>query len=300
LKTEGNASRLTFPRFIHRIPFPRPVSSSSPVFAALRRRFRLLIPITLGLSQLAAHADQDALARAWGATAANLLPEAKREFDALDGAEAELGGALLLLLRQPKTQANVELAAARLAVLAEREPADEISRAARYYLGRLEHVHRSPASPGAARAHYRRLIADAPGSFFAECAAVKLAIIDLYELVDPEEHRARFNTHRAVAESLAHPSAKRDLSLLLADVSLQFGYGESVALEELLRADRAGVTRTLERANVWVRIGELARVSGNEEVARAYYRRFLETYRRDSRRTMVEERLESLNSDSRR
>lgn len=238
-------------------------------------------------------------ARAWRAAAESLFPEAQQDFDALDGAEAELGEALLLLVRQPKTVANVDLAVSRLLILAEREPADEIACIARYYLGRIEQVHRAAPSPDAARGHYRRLIADAPGSFFAACATVKLALIDLYEIVPPEEHRSRFDGYRSLAASLVDPSARRDLSLLLADVALQFGYGEDTALEELLQADRAGITRPLEQANVWVRIAELARLTGRHEVARDHYRRFLDTFRRDSRRTLVEERLASLPSSSR-
>lgn len=243
--------------------------------------------------------DAPTPARAWRAAAESLFPEAQRDFETLDGAEAELGDALLLLVRQPKTVANVDLAVSKLLLLVEREPMDEIVCIARYYLGRIEQVHRATPSPDAARGHYRKLIADAPGNFFAECAAIKLALIDLYEVLPAAEHRARFDACRSIAPSLVHSPARRDLALLLADVALQFGYGEDVALEELLQADRLGITRPSEQANVWIRIAELARLTGREEIAGDHYRRFLATFGRDSRRTLVEERLASLSAASR-
>lgn len=272
-----------------------------PLATELRRR--LLVPVTFALSALAAHAEPatpPSITDAWQYLGTGLFPEAKQGFSALSGPEAELGSALQLLGQQPKTSANIELAAERLRALAEREPKDEIAYVALYYLGRIAQVHQSTPSPETARGYYQKLIAAAPDFFLAESAVVKLAILDLYEVVSTTERRNRFESYRKRAAELRHAPARRDLSLLLADVALQFGFGEDIALENLLRADEAGITRTNEQATVMVRIGELARITGQHEIARTYYQRFLDTFRRDNRRTMIEERLAALPSQSSR
>lgn len=234
---------------------------------------------------------------AWRSTTLNLFKEAHQTFAAEDGPEATLGEALTLLVIQPKTAANVDKAAALLSALAagSSDLADERAQTALYYLGRIEQVHRQTPDPAAARRHFDRLITAAPAGFWAQQAVVKRALIDLYDQeISEETRRARFDVLVAQAAALAHDGARRDLSLLLADTALQFGYGQDLALTLLLQADAAGVVRKTEVAHVWVRIGELARILGRAGIARDYYERFLKAYPRDGRVLLIRERLAEL------
>lgn len=232
----------------------------------------------------------------WREVAVSLFQDAHRSFTSRTGPDAELGRALTYLVLQPKTDDNVDRAAAILTELTELPITEEIARAARYYLGRIEHVHRTTPNLGAARTHYRTLIEQVPdGDFFANQARIKLAFIDLYDpQASPAELKARFDELLPVSAKQTAPSARRDLSLLLADVALRFDYGDALALDLLLQADRAGIKRSTEQADVWVRIGELARISGRDDIARDHYQRFLDTFPRDRRRLMVSEKLASL------
>jgi tetratricopeptide (TPR) repeat protein len=236
----------------------------------------------------------DPLADAWRDTSASRFKDAHLKFQTLTGPRAELGTALTLLMQQPKTASNVNKAAAILETLAD-GPADaDTTVAALYHLGRIEQVHRQTPDPDRARRYFHKLIAAAPADFHAELAVVKLAIIDLYEDVPAAERRARFDALLPVVATLRSPVCRGDLALLLADAALQFGFGDVLALDLLLEAERAGITLELEKADTLVRIAELARENGRPALARDYYQRFLDENKRDNRRKMVMDRLAAL------
>lgn len=238
--------------------------------------------------------QQPDVGRAWRDASLSLFKEAHGAFAAAAGREARLGHAITLLAQQPRTAGNVDAAAEALEALIAESPADETAIVARFYLGRLEQLHRTPENPGAAVAHFKRLIAEHPGSPWAEQAAVKVALIELHEAISAAERLRRFEHHRQIAPALATAPARRDLHLLLADVALRFDLGEALALDELLAADRAGIVRTTAQAQIWVQIGELARRTGRDEVAREHYRKFLAAFERDNRRGMILEHLAAL------
>lgn len=250
----------------------------------------LHLPFNAAASPLA----EDALRSAWEDAALGLFDSANREFAKLSGDEARLGEAVTLLLRQPKTDANINRAAELLATLADKSPGSPLAIRAKYYLGRIAQTHRTPNNPELARRLFRELAGAHPGHPYADLATVKLAILEIYDHVPEADRRARFDAFVAAAATLESPSARRDLNLLLADASQRFGYGPVLTLDCLLAADRVGIARRVEQGNTWVRIGQLAHEAGRFEIARDYYKKYLATFIRDNRRLMVAERLAAL------
>jgi len=277
------------------MPAPRrPFTSTIPIltlFLVLATQARTAEPVS--------DATADAmLQQAWKDASSNLFLEAAQGFAKAEGREARLGGAITLLARQPKTASNIEAAAKSLTALVEENSRDTVGVMARYYLGRVEQVHRVPSNPAAAAAHFRRLLEEHPGEFWTEQGAIKLALIELHEEVGRDERLARLTRHAEYASSMRHRPARRDMHLLLADVILRFQLGEALALEQLLAADEAGIVRSAPRAQVWVQIAELARETGREDIARRYYESFLASYKRDTRRKLVSERLAALSANT--
>lgn len=238
-----------------------------------------------------AHSLDDALKTAWENTALGLFNTANAEFAELSGDEARLGEAVTLLLRQPKTDGNVNRAADLFAALVNESTDPSLAIRAKYHLARIAQTHRTPNDPETARRLFRELIAAHPGHPYAELATVKLAILELYDPVPDDVRRTRFDDFARAAVGLESSSARRDLNFLLADVSQRFGYDPSLTLDFLLAADRSGVARQMERGNTWVRIGQLAQENGRVEIAREYYNKYLAAFIRDNRRRMIMERL---------
>ncbi len=236
----------------------------------------------------------DQIKSAWQSASLGLFNEANRSFAALSGDEARLGEAVTLLLRQPKTDGNVSRSSELLSSLIKESPDSPLAITAHYYLGRIAQTHRTPNDPAAARTIFRELIAAHPGHAYADLATVKLAIIDIYDQVPEDTRRARFDTFAALAPGLKSPTARRDLSILLADSAQRFGYDPVISLDLLLVADQVGIARRNEQGNIWIRIGQLAQDAGRVEVARTYYTKYLATFIRDNRRRMVMERLAAL------
>ena len=232
---------------------------------------------------------------AWEKATLYLFKESYQEFRQLESREALLGRAALLLLQQPKTQANLDQAVAELETLAATTPADEPAIAARYLLGRIAHTHRTPADLPAAAAHYRRLVAEHPAHRLGEQALIKLALIEIYEPgLAPEERLARFERYGRQAEELRHAGSRRDLHLLLANACTNLRLDEALALRHYMAAERAGVGNPVLRANVIVAAGELARRLGRADLAREYFERYLAEFSRDYRRAFVKDKLAAL------
>lgn len=260
----------------------------------MRTPLALLVLLCVGTARAAdpTPAETAPLQQAWQDAALSLFKESHQAFAALEERDARFGQAVTLLIQQPKTDGNIQQAHDMLAELARGD--GELAISALYYLGRIEQSHRSTPDPAAAAGHYRKLIAEHPGHPKAELALVKLAIIELYEVVADDVRRGRFATFLGRVATLRTAEHRRDLHVVLADAALRFGYSPEIALDQLLAADAIGFVRPLMRANMWVRIGNLAAETGRHEVARDYYTRFLDTFQRDNRRLMVGERLAAL------
>ncbi len=261
-------------------------------------RASLLLALPMLVSTLSASEPMEArdaeVVHAWERASLSLFKESHRAFATHRSRESRLGYAITLLIQQPKTAGNLDEAVRILESLIIDIPTGEVAVVARFHLGRVEQIHRSPPNLSAAAAHFSKLVAEHPAHPWAEQAAIKLALIELYAPVSADELRTRFENHRRAAAGLVTASARRDLNLLLADVALRFGLGDALALEHLMAADLAGIARPTQQARVWVQIGELARLLGRTEIARDHYGKFLTAFTRDVRRRMVLEHLASL------
>lgn len=246
---------------------------------------------------LPAPAKVDPVEKAWRDATLYLFQESYLGFPKTEAPEARLGRAALLLLQQPKTDANLDAAVAELEALAG-DPAPaaaETAATARYLLGRVAHLHRAPADPAAAAAHYRRLIAEHPAHLLADQALVKLALIELHDpALAAEERVARLDAYSVRGDALARVSSRRDLHLTLAGIAWQYRLGDERMLRHYLAADAAGVVSPTQRANVVVSIGELASRVGRTDLARAAFERYLAEFSRDYRRALVRDKLAAL------
>ena len=237
----------------------------------------------------------DPVEQAWRDATLYLFKESFTGFGEQDTREARLGRATLLLVQQPKTEANLNAAARELESLASASPLDDVSAGARYLLGRIPHVHRIQPDLAAAAGHYRSLIAEQPEHLLADQARIKLALIQLYEPALPRDQLlARLDALAAEADALARPGSRRDFHLVLADAVRHHRLDDERLLRHYLAADAAGVSRPTARANIVVAVGELAARLGRHDLAHAYFRRFLAEFQRDYRRALVRDKLAAL------
>lgn len=249
-------------------------------------------PLRAVTTEPAPTASEDA---AWEKATLYLFKESYQDFGQLESSDARLGRAALLLLQQPKTDANLDRAVSELEKLAAASPADASAVSARYLLGRISHVHRSPANLPVAAEHYRRLLAEHPRHLLAEQALIKLSLIEIYQPgLAREELLARIDRYGAQADTFAQASSRRDLHLVLATACTQLRLDEERALRHYLAASSSDIVNPVLRANVTVAVGELALRLGRPALAREYFERYLAEFARDYRRTFVKEKLATL------
>ncbi len=233
----------------------------------------------------------------WDQATLGLIREAYRNFARQAGPnrEARFGEAVTLLNLQPKTGANLDRAASLFTDIIATEPADGLGVSARYYVARIAHVHRTSPDDATALRIYRELADLSSPHPLAQRALVQLALMEIFEpRLDPAEVRVRFERLTARGAALTESSAVRDFHLVMGDAALRFNLGEAIALDHLLAADRVGLARAATQRDTWVRIAELGRRTGRNDIAVTYYQRFLENFPRDSRRRMIIERLAAL------
>lgn len=236
---------------------------------------------------------------AWQTTSTGLFNDAHTLFSAHStlhptDRETRLGEAMTLLQLQPKTERLITRSVALLDALIKENAHDEIGLNARYFRGRIEHIHRTPADPAAALSHYAQLHHDHPTHPLAAQALIKIALIELYQPQPPEALAASFHTLTEKAHALPPGYGRRDLHLVLGEASLRLGLGDSSARFHFTEALREGISAPTLRADVLVRLGELARILGDTEEARLHYQAFLDQFPRDSRRLMISQRLSNL------
>ncbi len=106
--------------------------------------------------------------------------------------ESAYGLALSLLNLQPKTNGNLEAAQELLEGLAADGETDAAMINARYFLARIDQVHRKEVDPDAAVEAYRRLLEDYPEHPLAEKAVPKLATALLIQNLPDDEWEEHF------------------------------------------------------------------------------------------------------------
>lgn len=210
-----------------------------------------------------------------------------------DPREWRFGQAITLLNLQPRTDANVTRAETTLRELADAGEDDEICILSRYYLGRIAQVHRMKPNPDEALSIYQALLDDHPEHLFAQYGAVKWSITYLGTASTPELRLKRLVEIERQADRLTLPGPAKDLHLFIADACMRYNAGDERALEHLVAASNLGIRKRNLRGDTWVRIGELARRLGRNELALESYGRFVEVFPRDLRtytivRTMAE------------
>ncbi len=209
--------------------------------------------------------------------------------------ETRFGEAVTLINLQPKTDANLDRAASLLNEIIATDSTDLPGIGARYYLARIAQIHRASPDPSTAVRLYRELAGLSSPHPLAQRAVVQLALLEIFASgIDSAEVRTRFDHLSELGAGLSDPSVVRDFHLVMGDAALRFKLGDATALDHLLAAERAGIVRATTQRDTWVRIAELGRRTGRNDVAIAYYRRFLENFLRDSRRRMISERLASI------
>jgi len=265
-------------------------------------RFRFFPRAALGVLPLIAagvlRAATDPLLPAWEETSRNLFQEAHARFADEEGREARLGEAATLLQLQPRTERNLRGAVALLSALVDESTDDDAGLTALYLLGRIEHAHRAVPDLEAAARHYRRLLTHRPDHPLAGQAAVKLAILELYRPRPAEERLELVSTFDALTRDLPDAAARRDLHLVLGEAVLRFELEPTLALDQFVAALEDGIVMPLLRADILVRVGELAREAGRVELARRSYRTFLADFPRAPRRLMIREALDALTDGS--
>ena len=282
--------------------FPRSTARDARAWTLRRTVAVLALASSLGFATGSTEAADDSDLKAiWTSATQLMVNEAYAGFqrvraaDDADAREADFGLALMLLNKQPKTEANIQQAADLLTEVGAGGD-DDLSVLAAYYRARVEQVHRFDPDAAAAIALYNSLIESHPGHPIAEVAISKRAVLEIYDDSPLEAKRARLERLAALAPTLRYPPARRDLHLLLADSYARLFQDDQNTLAALLAADADGIERPKNRSDVWVRIGELARLTGQPELARRYYEKFLESFRRDNRTFTVRQRLEALPS----
>jgi tetratricopeptide (TPR) repeat protein len=249
------------------------------------------------------YAEGSALEPAWDKASKLLTNEALVEFESVraaggaDAREATLGSGLMLLNTQPKTEGNLDKAVAYFDEVSGSGD-DDLAMIAGYYRARVDQVHRLSPDLGKARELFTVLVEKDPAHPVAQYAIVKRAMIDIYDSSPLETKRERLDALARQAPQLSHLPARRDLHLLLAHAYGRLLEDDRKTLEQLLAADQIGITRSKPRAGIWVQIGELARLTGERELAMEYYRRFLESYKRDNRHYTIEQKLKQLETET--
>jgi hypothetical protein len=256
---------------------------------------RLLVLLALALPLFAA--EPVPTPSPWDQTALGLFKDAHTAFAKQPSADREtrFGEAVTLLSLQPKTDANLDRAAALFNAIVAANATDDLGISSRYFLARIPQVHRATPDNTAALPLFRELAALDSTHPLAQRAVVQLALIELYEPnLPPAEIRARYDRLAARGATLTESSAVRDFNMVMGDAALRFSLGDDLALDHLLAADRAGIARAVTQRDTWLRIAELARRAGRKDVSKTYYTQFLDTFPRDSRRLTVKERLAAL------
>ncbi len=252
--------------------------------------------ILLLLAPVARAAER--LPSAWEQGAQLFFNEAERAFrepatraDAA-GREARFGRAVMLLGVQPKTGANLAEARTLLSALRVEKSDDESGIAALFYLARLAQLHEAKPNLTEARARFRELAEKHPDHFFGQLARLKLAMLALYDPDSGALPAARIAEAEGWGRGITLPSLAGDFHWLMAEGILRFSTDHAPAIEHLLAMERIGTAvRDQTRSNLFVTLGELARIAGRRELADRSYRQFLEAFPRDARSGTIRRRL---------
>ncbi|PTX97570.1 hypothetical protein DB346_21515 [Verrucomicrobia bacterium LW23] len=227
---------------------------------------------------------------------AEFRAELKRETDPAKLRQIKLGMGIALTNAQPKTDDNLDKAVAAFTEVAAGGARDELAAMARYYIARVVERHRYAQDDAQAGEYsrkaatlYKELFADMPDQLFAQLGMVKYAMITIYDTNLPTADRPKVLADlETLLPKITHPLAARDFHSELGAAYLYLPEGviadaKKKALEHYLEVDRYGLQRFTAKADLWIRIGNLARDEKRNDLALEYLGRFVAEYPRDSR-----------------
>ncbi len=217
-----------------------------------------------------------------------------RPSDARTRRMVDLGLATTLLNVQPKTSGNIAEAEKLLQEIIQSNPSDETAVTGKYLLGRIAQIHMSPPDEALAIRRYSELIESHPNHPLAQSALVKRAMLNIFSMASPDSLQARYESALQDSTRVTEASARRDYMLLLAQAASSLKLSPEILLDHLLKAEAAGNFRDRSLADLYVRIGGVARDAGQNELAITYYDKFLNRFTRDNRRYLVKEMIEAL------
>lgn len=236
------------------------------------------------------------LESAWELTSQTRLREAAAAFQGPAEAgdrEARLGAAVVELELPPSTPEKTARARAALAALVTERADDETGLRARYLLGRLRQLSSTDDDEQGAP-ELVALAQERPAHYFGQLAVIKLTQHRLYAVTTASTPGQRLAAAERDLAKVTRPELLRDFHLVLGDAYLFFGDQRAAALPHYRAAERLGIPEAVVRATVLVQIGELARLEGRRDEAKAAYREFLRDYRRDLRAFELRKRLAAL------
>lgn len=256
--------------------------------------------LTLFFALLTGSVTAGQITAGWQALTNYKPAEALKIFDASAGSanpamvrEARFGHAVALLDIQPVSSAALDEARRTFADLAD-SGTDDAAQGGRFFLGRIAQQHLQQPDPEEAARQYRRLIAEHPGSTWAESAVTRLTLLEIYALnpqTPPAERLAGTEKLLAAART---PSAQSDVHYAIANAIFFYRLPAAGALPHLLAAEQLGRLDWPTRIEVLVQIAELSRLAGDRAQAAKYYKTFLQENPRDLRAFVVRQRLAEL------
>lgn len=227
----------------------------------------------------------------------NAASETFESLHAADPADTRVAIALAssLLVKQPRTLANIRRSHDILLKAADTADSADHRVLAGYLVARIELDHLIPAQPDSARARLEQLRRDHPDHPLADHAAVQLA----YQLAYPSSgaDTSAIPQVTALLDSVKAPGAVRDIRHLLGTLQL-LRNDSAAALPHFVAARAIGFEQPLRDSGVDLTIANLARETGDIDLARRHYGAFLAAAPRDNRASTVRRILASLGSSS--
>lgn len=267
-------------------------------------RTRLWLVGFLALGAMVVSATAGQLTAGWQALGSYRPAEALKIFDASAGSptpavarEARFGHAVALLDIQPVSSAALDEARQICAELAD-SGQDDAAQGGRFFLGRIAQQHLPQPDPEEAARQYRRLIADHPGSPWAESAITRLAVLQIYALHPQTSPAARLAETEKLLAQARTPSAQSDVHYAIANAIFFYRLPSSGALPHLIAAEQLGRMEWPTRIEVLIQIAELSRLGGNRAQAVKYFNTFLKENPRDLRTYVVRQRLAELEKNA--
>jgi hypothetical protein len=227
--------------------------------------------------------------------AAPLFDRLAAEPDA--GPAVQLGHALSLLLRQPRTRGNLSAAERTLDRLSDiDDPSWRIL--ARYHRARYDHVHAFEPDLERAQTRYRELWRDHPSHEFGQRAFLHAALLALYEPAPSDRKRTQLETLDREALRLVDEDLRRTYHFHAGEAWQRWLGDNERAYGHYLHVAAPGLERIEDQAHLLVRLGELATALDRPDEARRWFGEFLREFPRDPRAHLVRLRLAALPAPS--